>query len=88
MWKKKIVWEFDRNVTNVINQFRSIFCCTKRNNVSCMQEDYNDREECKILKQGKGANQQTRQRETKARQKKLTHVKFSETSMCVTLLNS
>lgn len=49
-----------------------------------MQEDYNDREECKILKQCKGENQETRQRETKARQKKLTNVKFNETSMCVT----
>jgi len=39
---------------------------------------------CKILKQCKGANQQKRQRETKARQKKLIHVKFNETSMCVT----
>ena len=37
-----------------------------------MQEDYNDREECKIFKQCKGANQQTRQHGTKARQKKLT----------------
>ena len=41
-----------------------------------MQGKYNDKEECKILKQCKGANQQTLQR--------ATNLKFNETSLCVT----